>query len=102
PCRNPALSHADFAVDLEHPRNRKSPHFGELVDAIYRVLTSPDSKDDVIHMAPGTSTRVQHQRLMLPPTRPGGMAGLLEIVADLGGRVDLHYLADELSLEVDA
>jgi NitT/TauT family transport system ATP-binding protein len=31
-----------------------------------------------------------------------GMAGLLEIVADQGGRVDLHRLADELSLEVDA
>src|SRR6202030_989953 len=54
------------------------------------------------HMAPGTSTPVQHQSLMLPHTRPGGMAGLLEIVADLGGRVDLHHLADELSLEVDA
>jgi NitT/TauT family transport system ATP-binding protein len=39
---------------------------------------------------------------MLPHTRPGGMAGLLEIVADQGGRVDLHRLADELSLEVDA
>ena len=89
-------------MDLEHPRNRKSPRFIELVDAIYRVLTSPDSKDDVIHMAPGTSTPVQHQGLMLPHTRPGGMAGLLEIVADHDGRVDLHHLADELSLEVDA
>src|SRR3984957_20309460 len=100
--RNPAHIHADFAVDMEHPRNRKSPRFIELVDAIYRVLTSPDSKDDVIHMAPGTSTPVQHQSLMLPHTRPGGMAGLLEIVADHDGRVDLHHLADELSLEVDA
>ena len=100
--RNPAHIHADFAVDMEHPRNRKSPRFIELVDAIYRVLTSPDSKDDVIHMAPGTSTPVQHQGLMLPHTRPGGMAGLLEIVADHDGRVDLHHLADELSLEVDA
>jgi NitT/TauT family transport system ATP-binding protein len=100
--RNPAHIHADFAVDMEHPRNRKSPRFIELVDAIYRVLTSPDSKDDVIHMAPGTSTPVRHQGLMLPHTRPGGMAGLLEIVADHDGRVDLHHLADELSLEVDA
>jgi NitT/TauT family transport system ATP-binding protein len=40
--------------------------------------------------------------IMLPHTRPGGLAGLLEIVADQGGRVDLHRLADELSLEVDA
>jgi NitT/TauT family transport system ATP-binding protein len=30
------------------------------------------------------------------------LAGLLEILADHGGRADLHKLADELSLEVDA
>src|SRR5260370_35607945 len=39
---------------------------------------------------------------MLPHTRLGGLAGLLEILADQGGRVDLHRLAGELSLEVDA
>jgi NitT/TauT family transport system ATP-binding protein len=39
---------------------------------------------------------------MLPHTRPGGVAGLLEILADQGGRADLHQLARELSLEVDA
>lgn len=39
---------------------------------------------------------------MLPHTRPGGLAGLLEILVDQGGRADLHVLADELSLEVDA
>ena len=100
--RNPAHIHADYAVDLPHPRNRKSPRFIELVDAIYRVLTSPDAKDDVIHMAPGTSAPVQHAVFMLPHTRPGGMAGLLEILCDQGGHVDLHGLADELSLEVDA
>jgi len=31
---------------------------------------------------------------MLPQRAPGGMAGLLEILADQGGRVDLHRLAD--------
>src|SRR6202047_1878558 len=100
--RNPAHIHADFAVEMSYPRERKSSAFIELVDAIYRVLTSPDAKEDVIHSAAGTSTPVQHRQLMLPHTRPGGMAGLLEILCDQGGRVDLHHLADELSLEVDA
>jgi NitT/TauT family transport system ATP-binding protein len=100
--RNPAHIHADFSVTMPHPRDRKSPHFIELVDCIYRVLTRPDDKHEVVHTAAGASTTVQHRVIMLPHTRPGGMAGLLEILADHGGRVDLHHLADELSLEVDA
>ena len=100
--RNPAHIHADFSVTMAHPRDRKSPHFVELVDAIYRVLTRPDAKEEVVQTAAGAVTTVQHRVIMLPHTRPGGMAGLLEILADQGGRVDLHHLADELSLEVDA
>src|SRR6202048_1557296 len=46
--RNPAHIHADFALDLSYPRDRSSPPFIELVDAIYRVLTRPDAKEDVI------------------------------------------------------
>jgi NitT/TauT family transport system ATP-binding protein len=49
---------------------------------------------------PGKSSA--RKPIMLPHTRPGGVAGLLEILVDLGGRIDLHKLADELSLEVDA
>jgi NitT/TauT family transport system ATP-binding protein len=101
--RNPAHIHADFSVAIPYPRDRKTPQFIELVDAIYRVLTRPDAKEEeVIHAATGTSAPVQHSNIMLPHTRPGGMAGLLEILVDHGGRVDLHHLADELSLEVDA
>ena len=97
--RNPAHIHADFPVEIPHPRDRKSPRFLELVDAIYRVLTQPDLKEDVLHAA---EAAVHHHVIMLPHTRPGGMAALLEILVDQGGRVDLHRLAAELSLEVDA
>jgi NitT/TauT family transport system ATP-binding protein len=100
--RNPAHIHADFAVDLPQPRNRKSQRFIELVDAIYRVLTRPDAKEEAIHGAASAGATIQQRPIMLPHTRPGGMAGLLEILCDQGGRVDLHRLADELSLEVDA
>src|ERR1700683_1211542 len=100
--RNPAHIHADFAVNIPHPRDRKSSGFIELVEDIYRVLTRPDAKEDVIHSAVAPGTAVQHRVIMLPHTRPGGMAGLLEILCDQGGHVDLHHLADELSLEVDA
>src|SRR6202040_2345010 len=100
--KNPAHIHADFKVEIAHPRDRKAPRFIELVDAIYRVLTHPELRQDLVEAALAPGSAVQHRAIMLPHTRPGGMAGLLEIVADQGGRVDLRRLADELSLEVDA
>ncbi|HEY2461288.1 MAG TPA: nitrate/sulfonate/bicarbonate ABC transporter ATP-binding protein [Candidatus Acidoferrum sp.] len=100
--RNPAYIRADYAVDMPHPRNHKAPKFVELVDAIYRVLTRPDAQREVVHATPSGALTAPHRHIMLPHTRPGGMAGLLEILADQGGRVDLHRLADELGLEADA
>jgi NitT/TauT family transport system ATP-binding protein len=97
--KNPAHIHADFKVDIPQPRDRKGSRFVELVDAIYRVLTNPGLRHDLVEAA---LPAVQHRPIMLPHTRPGGMAGLLEIVADQAGRVDLRRLAEDLSLEVDA
>src|SRR5271157_5067441 len=101
--RNPAHIHADFTVTIPYPRDRKTPEFIALVDDIYRVLTSPDDRH-MLTVAAGSHPGkiVSHKPIMLPHTRPGGMAGLLEILADLGPRIDLRKLADELSLEVDA
>jgi NitT/TauT family transport system ATP-binding protein len=101
--RNPAHIHADFTVEIPHPRDRKAAKFVELVDSIYRILTQPGHKDDTSPPRTfGPGVAVRPKTIMLPHTRPGGMAGLLEILADQGGRADLHRLADELSLEVDA
>jgi NitT/TauT family transport system ATP-binding protein len=38
---------------------------------------------------------------MLPHARRGAIAGLLELLNDHGGKLDLYQLADELRLEVD-
>jgi NitT/TauT family transport system ATP-binding protein len=100
--RNPAHIHADFSVDIAQPRDRKSPRFVELVDAIYRVLTRPDLESDILKATGAAGPAAHHHVIMLPHTRPGGMAGLLEILVDQGGRADLHSLAADLSLEVDA
>jgi NitT/TauT family transport system permease protein len=45
--------------------------------------------------------RAPNKYQMLPHARPGGIAGLLEILIDCGGRDDLYHLADELVMEVD-
>ena len=100
--RNPAHIHAEFSVDLPHPRDRKEPRFVELVDMIYRALTRQDHPELAAVGAPASGAPVKRPYVMLPHTRPGGLAGLLEILDDQNGRADLHVLADELSLEVDA
>ena len=100
--RNPAHIHAEFNVDLPYPRDYKSARFVELVDLIYRALTQKEPPDTAPADLRGMHAAAQRRYLMLPHTRPGGMAGLLEILVDQSGRADLHVLADELSLEVDA
>jgi NitT/TauT family transport system ATP-binding protein len=100
--RNPAHIHAEFNVELPHPRDHKDPRFVELVDLIYRALTRQDHAGHTATGMPGTEGTVRKTQIMLPHTRPGGLAGLLEILVDQGGRADLHVLADELSLDVDS
>lgn len=99
---NPARIRADFEVELTQPRQRQSERFVELVDYIYQVLTRPN----IEHVLPAADQKpaVAHpatRHPALPHARPGGIAGLLEILLDRGGRDDLYHLADELMLEVD-
>jgi len=97
---NPAGIRADFDVELEQPRDQKSERFVEIVDYIYKVLTQPA----VVH-APLEADKAQQPAAprypMLPHARPGGLAGLLEILANRSGRDDLHRLAGDLLMELD-
>src|SRR5215813_13981051 len=96
--RNPARIRADFRVALSQPRDHKSPDFLLYVDFIYKVMTKPDAE-----IAPLDLKRLEPRkpRQMLPHARPGGIAGLLEVVADSGGEEDLYHLAERLLMEVD-
>jgi NitT/TauT family transport system ATP-binding protein len=104
---NPARIREDFEVTLAQPRDRKSEPFVSLVDHIYQVLTQPDVQHGPPSVpgapgAPSSAARIPAQKYpMLPHARAGGIAGLLEILADRGGREDLHRLAGELKLEAD-
>lgn len=101
--RNPGHIRTDFRVELAQPRDRKSAPFTELVDYIYKVLTQPDETPREAPGSPGPRVRDQrHMRYqMLPHARPGGIAGLLELLLDKGGRDDIYRLADDLAFEID-
>ncbi|MGA8150852.1 MAG: AAA-associated domain-containing protein [Terriglobales bacterium] len=96
--RNPAKIRADFRVGLPHPRDRGAAEFVLYVDYIYKVMTKPERE-----FAPPTAA-AQAQKSpyqMLPHARPGGIAGLLELLNDRGGKDDLYHVAEELLMEVD-
>ena len=102
--RNPGHIRTDFRVQLPQPRDRKSEPFTQLVDYIYKVLTKPDlAPAEAPDQQPGPKVRDQRQMRyqMLPHARPGGMAGLLELLLDKGGRDDIYRLAEDLSFEID-
>ncbi len=102
--RNPGHIRTDFRVQLTQPRDHKSEPFTQLVDYIYKVLTKPDvAPAGAPNQQPGPKARDQRQMhyQMLPHARPGGMAGLLELLLDKNGREDIYRLADDLSFEID-
>jgi NitT/TauT family transport system ATP-binding protein len=96
--RNPARIRADFRIPLVQPRDRKSPQFVVYVDYIYKVMTTPEA----VLAPPTLGKTVQPARYpLLPHARPGGIAGLLELLVDNGGSEDLYHLAEKLLMEVD-
>jgi NitT/TauT family transport system ATP-binding protein len=99
--RNPGHVRVDFRVTLSQPRDRKSTLFTQLVDYIYTVLTRPDVQPSNVPERVAIRDQRQMHYQMVPHARPGGIAGLLEILIDRGGRDDVYRLADQLSFELD-
>lgn len=102
--RNPGHIRTDFRVTIPHPRDRKTDAFTQLVDYIYKVLTRPDivpaAAPDPMTGRPVRDQRQMHYQ-MLPHARPGGIAGLLELLIDKGGKDDIYRLAHDLGFEID-
>jgi NitT/TauT family transport system ATP-binding protein len=96
--RNPARIRADFRIPLKQPRDHKSAEFLVYVDYIYKLMTQPQ----LAAQPPSATARAAKAAYpMLPHARPGGMAGLLELLNDRGGKDDLYRVADELLLDVN-
>ncbi|GGA54375.1 ABC transporter ATP-binding protein [Edaphobacter acidisoli] len=100
--RNPGHVRTDFKVALPQPRDKKNAAFTQLVDYIYKVLTQPDTQPPELPDTSGKPGRAQRQHYqMLPHARPGGIAGLLELLVDHNGKDDIYRLADDLAFEID-
>lgn len=99
--KNPARIRSDFEVGLPHWRDRKEQRFVELVDHIYKVMTQPEVEHVLRAATPVPAARVRQKYQMLPHARVGGIAGLLELLNDRGGREDLSKLSEELVMDVE-
>ena len=99
--RNPARVRADFSIELPHPRDRKSTRFVELVDYIYKIMTQPDLALAVPGAAAATEKPVRQKYQMIPHARVGGVAGLLELLHDRGGKEDLYRLSEVLIMDAE-
>jgi NitT/TauT family transport system ATP-binding protein len=99
--KNPARVRADFPVELAQPRDRKSPRFVELVDYIYKIMTQPELALTVPAAGAAVAKPVRQKYQMLPHARVGGIAGLLELLQDRGGKEDLYRLAKVLSMDAE-
>jgi NitT/TauT family transport system ATP-binding protein len=107
---NPGRIKAELAVELPRPRDRHAPRFEALVDTIYGILTGreesatavfePQKADAPAAAAPRRPVPTP-TNTPLPDVSPGGLAGLLEILAARGGRDGLAEIADDLTFEID-
>ncbi len=99
--RNPARVRADFPVELAQPRDRKSARFVELVDYIYKIMTQPDLALAVPGATAASQKPARQKYQMIPHARVGGIAGLLELLQDRGGKEDLYRLAEDLIMDAE-
>jgi len=107
---NPGRIKAELAVELPRPRDRHASRFEALVDTIYGILTGreesatavfePEKADAPAVGAPRRPAPTP-TNTPLPDVSPGGLAGLLEILAARGGRDGLAEIADDLTFEID-
>ncbi|MEO8585180.1 MAG: nitrate/sulfonate/bicarbonate ABC transporter ATP-binding protein [Acidobacteriota bacterium] len=87
---NPGTVRREIVNTVRHPREYRSPAFLQMVELIHDVVTGvhlPDAPSTRAVTGPGR--RVAGPVTPLPAVRVGEILGLLEILADHGGTMDL-------------
>jgi len=105
---NPGRIRVELPGLPKEQRTPQSQQHTEMVDLIYRIMTSP--QEDVSTLLPANLPQAKTGPLVLRPTRPyqilphvsiGDVTGLVELVHARGGREDLYQIGRHLHLEVD-
>ncbi|MGL5617000.1 MAG: nitrate/sulfonate/bicarbonate ABC transporter ATP-binding protein [Sarcina sp.] len=105
--KKPTHVAGEIKIDLPHPRNRKSPEFEKLVDKVYKLLIEGKLEDqEVVSTEPEENKEVEtikkiEQLVFIPLAQVGVMEGLLELIDDNGGKMDIYQLGGDLLMEID-
>jgi NitT/TauT family transport system ATP-binding protein len=85
---NPGTIRREIVNTLPHPREYRHPEFLRMVERIHDIVTGVHLPEEEAPAAvPGR--RAQTPLIPLPPARMGEILGLLEILADSGGSMNL-------------
>jgi NitT/TauT family transport system ATP-binding protein len=97
--KDPGRVISELAINLPHPRQRKSPAFQALVDQVYAMLAGQTQPEAIeLGSAPGEPGRTRR----LPIIHINDLAGLLEHLADRPeNRADIYRLVEDLSVDPD-
>jgi NitT/TauT family transport system ATP-binding protein len=98
---NPGRFKAEITTHLARPRNRRAPEFEAMVDQIYGIMTEHRAPEEGQHAAAVEPGLASPTDMPLPHVSVGGLAGLLEILNNRGGRDDLPQLGRLLTFEID-
>jgi NitT/TauT family transport system ATP-binding protein len=99
---NPGRIKTEITNTLPRPRQRRHPAFDSLVDQIYGIMTGHEAEDVRSQAAVAEAVlSASATEVPLPAATVGGLAGLLEILAAMGGQADLPQLASDLVFEID-
>lgn len=100
---DPGRIRAELNVSTPLPRNPEDPHFRKLVDDIYTLMTTSESKRVRIGDA-GSDFQKMELGYRLPDAEISELIGFVEELAfeEKRGPIDLPLLAESLHLEADS
>jgi NitT/TauT family transport system ATP-binding protein len=92
---DPATIVAEVSIRLLHWRDKQDPAFLRQVDELYRILThrGGDEAEEADETAVGQEE--------VPPVPAGALTGLIELLEEREGAVDLYRLGEELALDLE-
>ncbi|ORU70828.1 ABC transporter ATP-binding protein, partial [Francisella tularensis] len=97
---NPGFIRGELKINIPHPRSSQDPVVADLVDQVYRMMTTAQTKELTERMNKKTAMTIGYR---LPDVDISEMNGLLDEMAEIKNveAIDLPQLADDLHLDIN-